>query len=54
MINKNNKIQEIAIHFRVGLKPFPLFRFQIDTNRINAKGELDNMNQFSKWLQRWE
>lgn len=48
-IDKNHIIQKISEYFKVGLKSFPLFRFQIDTNRINARGGKVHMNQLEKW-----
>lgn len=48
-MDKNHRIQKIANHFKIGLKNFPLFRFQIDTNRINAKAREVHMNQLEKW-----
>lgn len=48
-MDKNQKIQEISMYFKVGLNPFPLFRFQFDTNRINARRKLKHMNQLEEW-----
>jgi hypothetical protein len=49
VMDKNQIIQQLTMYFKVGLKPLPLFRFQIDTNRINARGGLVYMNQLESW-----
>jgi hypothetical protein len=50
-MDKNQKIQEISMYFKVGLNPFPLphCRFQFDTNRINARGNENYMKQLEEW-----